>query len=129
MSVGLQQMLPPDQINRLLAIVFQAMAESGDHVLKPFLQDVVQFVPLVQTLIKTGLRHPGTVLAILPQVGALNLLDWMQHLLNLGFYTVLYSISPTLQPWIQTLPAAQQYVWNRRIQAWQYGSGSDYQED
>jgi lycopene cyclase CruP len=126
MSVGINQKIDPDQINQLLVAVFGEMQRSGEQVLKPFLQDVVQFVPLSQTLLKTGILYPNLVLKIIPHVGILALLDWMLHYFNLASYTALYSISKIFQPWIANLSPAQQYYWHRQIEAWQFGSGKDY---
>jgi lycopene cyclase CruP len=128
MSVGIDQTLSPDQINQLLTVVFAEMQRSGEQVLKPFLQDVVKFVPLSQTLLKTGISHPGLVLKIIPHVGMGALLDWMVHFLNLTNYSVLHHFSQSLQPWIKTLSPTQQYFWHRKLQAWEYGSGNDYKE-
>ena len=128
MSVRVDQTIEPNQINQLLTIVFQEMQQLGDPVLKPFLQDVVQFVPLFQTLIKTGIRHPGIVLKILPQVGILTLLDWMRHAINLVGYSALYQLGQVLEPWVKTLSPTQAYYWHRQIQAWKYGSGGDYKQ-
>jgi lycopene cyclase CruP len=127
MSVGIGQKIEPNQINDLLAIVFQEMQQLGDPVLKPFLQDVVQFSPLFQTLIKTGFNHPTMVLKIIPQVGIPTLLDWMMHYFSLAGYSALYPLGRTLTPWIKTLSPTQQYYCNRAIQAWKYGSGGDYE--
>ncbi len=126
MSVGINQKVDPNQINQLLVTVFREMQRSGDQVLKPFLQDVVQFIPLSQTLLKTGVLHPTLILKIIPHVGVPALLDWMLHYFNLSTYTALYSVSQKLQPWIASLPADQQYNWHRRLEAWKYGSGNDY---
>ncbi len=60
MSVGIEQQLAPNQINELLTGVFQAMSQLGDDVLKPFLQDVVQFSGLSKTLLLTSVTKPGT---------------------------------------------------------------------
>jgi lycopene cyclase CruP len=124
MSVGINQKIDPDQINQLLVTVFDEMQRSGESVLKPFLQDVVQFVPLTQTLLKTGILHPGLVLKIIPHVGVFALLNWMLHYFNLASYTALYSVAKSLK--IAKRPLAHQYIWNRRIEAWQFGSGNDY---
>ncbi|MBD2082511.1 FAD-dependent oxidoreductase [Leptolyngbya sp. FACHB-17] len=126
MSVGINQKVNPEQINQLLMAVFSEMQQSGEQVLKPFLQDVVQFMPLSQTLLRTAIAHPGLVLKIIPHVGVLALLDWMLHYFNLAIYTVLSAIAPKLKPWIEALSPVQQYVWNRWVDAWQYGSGNDY---
>lgn len=123
MSVGINQKVDPDQITQLLVTVFAEMQQLGEPVLKPFLQDVVQFIPLSQTLLKTGILHPALVLKIIPHVGIFALLDWMLHYFNLASYTALYAIAHHFK---LSLPPTQQYVWNRWIDAWQYGSGNDY---
>ena len=128
MSVGVNQKIAPDQINQLLSAVFQEMQQLGTPVLKPFLQDIVQFSALTQTLLKTGLSHPGLVAQIIPQVGLGSLLDWMVHYGNLGVYTALFSLSPMLETWIKNQPNEQQYYWHRLIDAWKYGSGGDYSD-
>ncbi|MEH2047694.1 FAD-binding oxidoreductase [Nostoc sp.] len=128
MSVGVNQKIAPDQINQLLSAVFQEMQQLGTPVLKPFLQDIVQFSALTQTLLKTGLYYPGIVAKIIPQVGLASLLDWMLHYSNLGVYTALLSLSPMLETWIKNQPNEQQYYWHRLIDAWKYGSGGDYSD-
>ncbi|HBY80686.1 MAG TPA: FAD-dependent oxidoreductase, partial [Cyanobacteria bacterium UBA11148] len=69
MSVGIEQQLKPNQINQLLTGVFQSMADLGDDVLHPFLQDVVQFSGLSKTLLLTSLTKPGLVIPVIPHVG------------------------------------------------------------
>jgi lycopene cyclase CruP len=96
MSVGMDQKLPPNQINELLTTVFQDMQALGDPVLRPFLQDVVQFPALFQTLARTSVLHPALVLKILPQVGIPTLLEWMVHYANLAGYTLLNRIGQSL---------------------------------
>jgi lycopene cyclase CruP len=128
MSVGVNQQIAPEQINQLLSAVFQEMQQLGNPVLKPFLQDVVQFPALTQTLLKTGLTHPGIVAKIIPQVGLASLFDWLVHYANLGVYTALFRLSPMLETWVNHQPNKQQYYWHRLVDAWKYGSGSDYAE-
>ncbi|MDZ8258827.1 FAD-binding oxidoreductase [Nostoc sp. ChiQUE01b] len=128
MSVGVNQKIASDQINQLLSAVFQEMQQLGTPVLKPFLQDIVQFSALTQTLLKTGLYHPLLVVKIIPQVGLASLLDWMLHYSNLGVYTALLLLSPMLETWIKNQPNEQQYYWHRLIDAWKYGSGGDYSD-
>ncbi|MFN6483104.1 MULTISPECIES: FAD-dependent oxidoreductase [unclassified Nostoc] len=129
MSVGVNQKIAPDQINQLLSAVFEEMQQLGTPVLKPFLQDIVQFSALTQTLLKTGLYHPILVAKIIPQVGLASLLDWMLHYSNLGVYTALLSLSPMLETWIKNQPKEQQYYWHRLVDAWKYGSGGDYSDE
>ncbi|MEH2467718.1 FAD-binding oxidoreductase [Nostoc sp.] len=129
MSVGINQKIAPDQINQLLSAVFQEMQQLGTPVLKPFLQDIVQFSALTQTLLKTGLYHPILVAKIIPQVGLGSLLDWMLHYSNLGVYTALFWLSPMLETWIKNQPNEQQYYWHRLVDAWKYGSGGDYSDE
>ncbi|MEH2322139.1 MAG: FAD-dependent oxidoreductase [Nostoc sp.] len=129
MSVGVNQKISPDQINQLLSAVFEEMQQLGTPVLKPFLQDIVQFSALTQTLLKTGLSHPVLVAKIIPQVGLRSLLDWTLHYSNLGVYTALFWFSPMLETWIKNQPKEQQYYWHRLIDAWKYGSGGDYSDE
>lgn len=127
MSVRVDQKIAPNQINELLTIVFQEMHQLGDPVLKPFLQDVIQFLPLFQTLLKTGLSHPKLILKIIPQVGLLTLLDWVRHFINLAAYSALNPLAQALTPWTKTLTPLQQYDWHCWAEAWKYGSGGDYE--
>ncbi|NES77555.1 MULTISPECIES: NAD(P)/FAD-dependent oxidoreductase [unclassified Okeania] len=126
MSVGVDQKVEPNQINQLLAGVFQVMDRLGEFVLKPFLQDVVQFPALAQTLFMTSLKQPGLVIKIIPQVGIGNLLDWMKHYLNLGIFSLLSPIGDKLGFLVTKIPLEQNYYYRRLIEQWQYGSGGDY---
>ncbi len=130
MSVKLNQKLPPEQINQLLADVFSEMEALGPLVLKPFLQDVVQFGPLSQTLWRTSLGSPAIIFKILPQVGLWTLLDWMRHFINLGLYTgvnaIVYHNLPALTQFFRGQAPAFQYWAYRSIEALTYGSGQDY---
>jgi len=126
MSAGVEQKVAPDQINQLLSVVFLEMSQLGDPILKPFLQDVVQFPALTQTLLKTALAHPRLVARVLPQVGLGSLLNWTVHYVNLGAYSALFGLSQARRPWVKNLPPIQQYYWHRWSEAWKYGSGGDY---
>ena len=123
MSVGIDRQVNPQQINNLMNGVFTVMEKLGDRVLKPFLQDVIQFIPLAKTL---PLVNPKLVLPILPQVGLYSLINWSFHYLNLALYSVLYSLAKLAQPLVKNLPPTQQYYYYRWLDAWQYGSGRDY---
>lgn len=126
MSVGINQNLNPHQINQLLTGVFQVMEQLGDDVLRPFLQDVVQFPGLSKTLLLTAFTKPRLVLPVIPQVGLITLLDWIIHYINLGIYSSLYSLGKLIYEPIKILPLIIQYYYLRWLEAWQYGSGGDY---
>ncbi|MDJ0516356.1 MAG: FAD-binding oxidoreductase [Trichodesmium sp. MO_231.B1] len=128
MSIGVNQKVEPHQINQLLAGVFQVMEKLGEPVLKPFLQDVVQFPALAQTLFVTSLKQPGLVIKIIPQVGVENLLDWMKHYFNLGVYSLLYSIGGIMEGLMAKMSEEQRYYYHRWIEQWKYGSGGDYSD-
>ena len=125
MRTRVEQNIPPEQINQLLAAVFQQMQKLGDRVLQPFLQDVVQFSALTQTLWQTAINHPILVLRVIPQVGLTALLNWLWHYLNLAAYSALAQFAAALQPRLKNLPAVPQYYYHRWVDAWLYGSGSD----
>ena len=125
MSVGMNESPSPNQINALLSDVFAEMARLGDPVLKPFLQDVVQFPALTRTLARTSLHHPQMPLRILPQVGVLSLLRWLGHYGRLGAYAGLNAIGAAM-PSLKLSSPQQQYYLNRWREAWRYGAGEDY---
>jgi lycopene cyclase CruP len=126
MSVRANQTLKPNQINELLSIVFQSMETLRDPVLRPFLQDVVQFSSLYRTLVQVSLQAPGMIPKILQQVGPGALLDWMGHFAALGVYSGLNQVNPLIQTWCDRLPALERFRWQRKLEAWRYGTGADY---
>jgi lycopene cyclase CruP len=125
MSVKVNQTIAPDQINTLLSGVFQEMDHLGDRVLTPFLQDVVQFPALLQTLLRVSVTRPLLGIKVIPQVGIGALLEWLRHFANLGLYAGLYPWGQALKPWIATWPPTLRYYGDRWLEAWQYGSGND----
>lgn len=110
----------PQSINRLLSSVFGAMFAAGPQVVKPFLQDVVQFGGLAQALLGVMGRDPLLVASLLKQIGPWELIQWMGHLGSLGAYDLLNRIPVGWEG------AASNYFWKRRREAWQYGSGGDH---
>jgi lycopene cyclase CruP len=126
MSAGVNQKIDPDQINTLLSAVFEQMDQLGDRVLKPFLQDVVQFPALSQAMLRTALFHPSVVARVIPHVGLPALLDWTLHYSNLGLYSLLHPLGQMAKPWAKSLSPTQQYYFHRWLEAWKYGSGGDY---
>ena len=123
MSVKVGQQVNPEQINNLMSGVFAVMERLGDDVLKPFLQDVIQFAPLAKTL---PLVNPKLVLPLLPQIGINSLVNWSFHYFNLALYSGLYSAAKLAQPVVKNLSQSQQYYYHRWLDAWKYGSGNDY---
>lgn len=127
MSVGINQKLPPNKINEVLSTIFDDMAALGDEVLKPFLQDVVQFPALAKTMLRTSTRHPALVASILPQVGVGAIADWMRHFITLGGYSAFNAAESSVDRPIAS-SAEKQYKTNRRMDALKYGSGGDYEQ-
>ncbi|CAH9089300.1 unnamed protein product [Cuscuta europaea] len=93
--------VPPEFINNLLLSNFKSMQQLGDPVLRPFLQDVIQFGPLVKTLGLVMFTNPKILPSIFKQVGIPELLDWSGHFFMLGCYTCL---STYLEPAIRCVP-------------------------
>ncbi len=126
MSVEVDKQVNPSQINNLMNGVFAVMDKLGDDVLKPFLQDVIQFAPLAKTL---PLVNPKLVFPILPQVGINPLINWTIHYFNLALYSGLYPAAKSLQPVIKNFSPTQQYYYHRWLDSWKYGSGGDYHNE
>jgi lycopene cyclase CruP len=125
MSIPINANPNPNQINDLMSGVFRVMDKLGDEVLKPFLQDVVQFSSLSKTL---PLVNPKLVLPMIPQVGINPFIDWTGHYVNLALYSGLYPLAETLKPILEKLPDKQKYRYHRYLDSWQYGSGGDFRE-
>ncbi len=134
MSVGMNQQIEPvgaasqdeNRINHLLSTTFIAMQKLGDPVLRPFLQDIVQFPALSQTMLAMALADPVLVMQIIKQVGIGTLIDWARHYANLGGYSFLHQLSQRLPHIAQYLPPQQQYQWQCWRNAWRFGTGGDY---
>nr|QTZ19485.1 lycopene beta-cyclase 1 [Bixa orellana]QTZ19487.1 lycopene beta epsilon cyclase isoform 4 [Bixa orellana]QTZ19489.1 lycopene beta epsilon cyclase isoform 4 [Bixa orellana] len=127
MSAKKQADVSPEFINELLYVNFTSMQRLGEPVLRPFLQDVIQFGPLAKTLGLVMLTKPQILPSIFKQVGIPVLLDWSGHFFMLGYYTFLTSyVNPVIRPLLNTFPSKMAYEWKRRLEAWKYGSGLDY---
>ncbi|XP_078439732.1 lycopene beta/epsilon cyclase protein [Wolffia australiana] len=115
-------------INDLLHANFVSMQKLGDPVIRPFLQDVIQFGPLTKTLGLVMLTQPWIIPLIFSQVGVGVILDWTGHFFMLGLYTFMSKVlDPAIRPLIEDLPPKQRFVWRRQLEAWKYGSGLDYE--
>ncbi len=125
MSVGVDQTIQPNKINDVLSTIFADMAALGDDVLKPFLQDVVQFPALAKTMLRTSTHHPLLVASILPQVGVGSVVSWTRHFASLGGYSVLNSAESVVDR-APERSVKKQYYADRWLDALKYGSGGDY---
>ncbi|PIN18708.1 Lycopene beta-cyclase [Handroanthus impetiginosus] len=127
MSAKKQSDVSPTFINELLYANFESMQKLGDPVLRPFLQDVIQFGPLVKTLGLVMLTRPLIIPSIFKQVGLPVLLEWSGHFVMLGYYTFLSSyIDPVIRPFLKKFPGKMRYEWKQKLEAWKYGAGLDY---
>jgi flavin-dependent dehydrogenase len=129
MSVSLGENPDRNFINELMTTNFKVMEGLGEPVLKPFLQDVVQFGPLFRTLAGMILGDPLFGVAVLLQVGPLAVLEWTRHFIALGMYDLLHKVarapleSSAELPW---LSARQRFLLQCKVKEWEYGSGNDY---
>ncbi|GLC38248.1 hypothetical protein PLESTB_000941300 [Pleodorina starrii] len=133
MSVRKGEQPPPELINRMLAGNFKSMERLGNPVMKPFLQDVIQFGPMVQTLTAQMLTDPASIPGLIAHVGPGPLLEWMGHMASLGAYTALHGAASAAR--LRDMLAAggavpltprERFAANRLLDAWEYGSGQDY---
>lgn len=126
MSVKLQQTVyDPDLINNVLSCNFSAMNRMGDKVLRPFLQDVVQFNGLTRAMVGMMLADPALVLKVMAHVGPLPVADWMRHYLALGAYDTANRILPAFSK-TNTTDKKKEYYRKRLLETLKYGSGQDY---
>lgn len=127
MSVGVGEDLDPDLIVNLLSNNFKAMSKLGKATLKPFLQDVVQFVPLARTLLGVTFQAPLSIPPLLLHVGLGPLVSWLGHFAAMGAYTAAHHL--LRDPLLAALPALSpqdRFKARRLLEAWEVGSGLDY---
>jgi hypothetical protein len=103
------------------------MEKLGDPIMRPFLQDVLQFVPLLRTLTLAAGQDPLTPLKVVPQVGLPAMLDFLIHFSALGVYTLLAStVGPSLSTVSAVLPRKVGFKVKRMAESFKFGSGLDY---
>ena len=116
----------------ILSNSFRSMEKLGDVVMKPFLQDVLQFMPLLRTLALAGAQDILTPLKIVPHVGLRAMGDFFKHFFNMGLYTLLYKLRSRdmliKAAAIQATDAVEAWRLRRLVDAWKFGSGLDYEE-
>lgn len=128
-EVPLSALLPPTLINDTLWRNMDSMRALGPSTLRPFLQDVVQWGALAQTVGRMGLTDPLLAVRLTAFLGPAALVRWGGHFLALGAYAaadrVLGGLAVTTA---ERLPAGgRRRYWLRRwAEAWKWGSGRDY---
>jgi hypothetical protein len=128
MSVRVGKKVNPKFVNRLLATNFEVMNRMGEKVIRPFLQDVVCFEGLTRSLAGSFVADPAFMPEIVTTVGLPALVDWLGHVTMLAAYTVLdKAVAPLITPVVNGVSNPRdKFQWNRRMEAWKYGSGGDY---
>lgn len=128
MSVRIGQKPDPKFINRLLATNFNVMEDMGIDTIKPFLQDVVRLDGLLGSLSRSFVADPLFMPQIVAYVGIPSLLEWLGHVTMMAIYSAAhYAVSPVIIPLVDNLENPRdRFKWNRRMEAWKFGSGSDY---
>lgn len=112
----------------ILSNSFSSMEKLGEPVMKPFLQDVLQFVPLLRTLTLAGAQDLLTPLKIVPHVGLAAMGDFFYHFFNMGLYTLYYRV---LGAWLLrqadgSADAVTAWKLRRTVEEWKFGSGLDF---
>ena len=109
---------------------FSSMARLGDATMRPFLQDVLQFLPLLRTLGLAAVQDPLTPFKIVPQVGLAAMGDFFVHFFAMGMYTLLATtLGPILSPASSkdsNISPDLRFKMQRLSEAWKFGSGLDY---
>ena len=122
----------PGLIVGILSNSFSSMENLGDAVMKPFLQDVLQFVPLLRTLALAGARDLLTPLKIVPHVGLPAMCDFFKHFFNMGVYTLLYNLRGQMllrrAKELELNNPSEAWRLRRLVEAWKFGSGMDYDD-
>ena len=130
MSIRMGQNVNPKFVNRLLAVNFDVMNEMGTKTMMPFLQDVVRIDGLLGSLARSFVADPAFMPEIVAHVGIPTLVEWLGHVGMIGLYNTLYTCSPLIKPFVDKMEEPKKrYLWNRKMEAWKFGSGNDYMFD
>lgn len=78
-------------------------------------------VPLASTMTLMMFRDPVAILRVLPQVGPSVFFSWFRHFAALVAYTLLYNASAPVKGLLE-----RSYEGRRMLDAWKWGSSSDY---
>lgn len=115
-------------INEVLWSNMKAMADLGERVQRPFLQDVVTAGGLSQTLGAMAIRNPALALKMTAFLGPGEIISWSRHYIALVFYAASLPFLRLLRRVLSKSGAVtkhQQFLLNRMIDAAVYGSGND----
>ncbi|KAL7498999.1 hypothetical protein ACHAWT_010048 [Skeletonema menzelii] len=130
MSVRMGQNVNPKFVNRLLATNFDVMNNMGEKTMLPFMQDVVRIDGLAGSLARSFVADPAFMPEIVLHVGIPTLVEWLGHVSMITLYNALHNLSPALKPFVDKMEnKKERYRWNRRMEAWKFGSGNDYKFD
>jgi lycopene cyclase CruP len=127
MGVRIGEKVAPNLVNRMLGANFAAMEATGDRVMRPFLQDVMQFGPFAQTVIGQVVRDPLFIVQIMKHVGFAAMLDWAYHFFRLGLHRIQYAVMLRVAKQDdEGCYSEEHYRRRRKYDALKYGSGSDF---
>lgn len=128
--VGREDACPPDLVVSTLSNSFSAMEKLGETVMRPFLQDVLQFQGLLRTLVKAAGQDLLTPLKIVPHVGVVAMLDFVWHFGAMALYTSLHQVLGQgmldLASGMKTSAPVSSFRLRRMAEGWKFGSGLDY---
>jgi hypothetical protein len=129
MSVKMNKNVKPDFTNRVLAIYLKAMNDQGPRAISPLMHDVLRFDALSSSIFLGMIADPFLMGEMLDHVGVSKMMDFLGHLAKMGLYGFLdSSVSPLMELMMNRVkdPRAR-FQMRRRMEAWKYGSGNDYQ--
>ena len=103
------------------------MEKLGDKIMRPFLQDVLQFGPLLQTLTLAAGQDLLTPFKVVPQVGLIAMADFFYHFSALAVYTLFATtVAEPLKSIAPAFPRKLRFQAKRLAEGWKFGSGLDY---
>lgn len=132
MSVPLEKPLAsPLSILYTLRNSFSAMEKLGEKVMRPFLQDVLQFLPLLRTLLLAAKQDPWTPFKVVPHVGLKELVLFVYHFTWVGIYTLFSLYLSGRVTWLADqawTPRRARFNLHRLVESWKFGSGLDFDD-
>ena len=130
LAIKMDEEVDPKFFNRLLANNLKSMNSIGPAAINPFLQDVVRYDNLMETLGKSMASDPFFIPQVAKHVGLPTFMEVMKQASMMGVYGLLdTTVAPQVENKLEDLTPREKFRWRRRTEAWKVGSGNDYNKD
>lgn len=93
-------------------------------------QHIFPLLGLLGSLARSFAADPTFMPQIVAHVGIPTLVEWLGHVGMIAVYNSLHACAPVISPFVDKIEnPKEKFMWKRRMEAWKFGSGNDYNFD